>query len=448
MPIRIVINNHTISILEGVDFSNTYYISNVASSNLIVNSERPNCLLLYTSDLQSNKNITICPFNTLLTLNSWKDEWISSFTEFKTKCPTVKYIVDTEDITPEEESEIEEKLGRIKVNLIKKKQEEIALSLEEEEVHKQLDEVDKSEIDQIEKEFVLEKLIQTESKEKELFEINKIKEEISKEQEKMDCLSKNIQQKEIENENIIDKITQIDDVKDRKTILKKRSVELMNEYSIKIQNMKLENNLSREKLKSQLKKIRYQIAEEAKNANKNSNYVCSYIYNSEDYCKAKLGINPVLFSKCVLYSNNLNYKTEWCDLCCNNEHGVMFQNDRIKCFRGCNSGDVNSKQYVINSIKNTNQSIQDNQSNLNKSLSHETNQQNYDKQSILNHSQEEFKNISNSNHHSSESYQNSFHNNSEYSSSTSHNSEKTISQLSKTDSNNEKTNWFLGVKLK
>jgi len=74
--------------------------------------------------------------------------------------------------------------------------------------------------------------------------------------------------------------------------------------------------------------------EDMEDAYKRGTYECEFKYDDVLYCKAKFFTNPEKYWKCM---SAVRSQEQWCEICCYNELGSMWVEDRKKCLNKCNN---------------------------------------------------------------------------------------------------------------
>jgi len=335
MPIRIVMNNRTLTVLEGTNYKKQLYSFNLKSSRFFENIEDPNCWGVMEekpSRLDQPKKMIFCPFGIKTSAKDWVSEWDYDFNLFKYQCSTPKDYKTFEDDMDDDKNGINDKLNQMKADLIKEKEDQIRKKTEEEEINSYEEKINNMELEAIRKEFNLEELIEKDEAEREKEEEEKIRIEIDKEKEKRECLLKSIKEKERENQyNLMKNIAaeELNDEKDqaKQDIIKKRSL-----LNSKIQEMRRKSERKLRKLRQELKGVKNRIMDDANEANYSGNYDCSKNDHRHLYCRAKFTIDPVKYGECLRSTQS---NETWCKLCCQSENGSIHADKREECEKKC-----------------------------------------------------------------------------------------------------------------
>merc|ERR1712032_557555 len=184
-------------------------------------------------------------------------------------------------------------------------------------------------------------MIKNEEKEREYKEEEEMKMRINQEQEKQKCLLNAIKEKQLENQyNIKQKETELT----LKNIKKNAAAEVVKrraDLKKLIEKMKQKQKRKSNSLAVKLQTVRNSMAAEMGKAyKKGSTALCSQIGNgTEDgnggslekvekrkhYCIANFSENYAMYQTCL-------DTEDFCHICCDNEFGEFFMNDRESCY--------------------------------------------------------------------------------------------------------------------
>lgn len=352
MPVRLIMNNQTLTVMEGVSFDKAVHVFNLEDTEFFNTITYKNCFTLKEESMTSNSDdfkMIFCPFGLSSSNNNeWINEWDYDFNLFKHQCQNPRLKTKLE-LTKEEEEDISRKLNQKKIDILKDKEKRILEEQEDEKVIKEKEQDEVNELKAIEKEFKFEELLEKEEEEKEQKQEEDIMRQIEKEKDKRNCLLKRIKEKEIENQYNLVKLANIkgkdEDKEETKKMITIRRAELIKKLADK---KKLAERRSR-RLKNELKTVKYQIKEDIEGAYKDSGRECKFVANDLSYCKARFFKEADKFMKCKEASSD---KDEYCTLCCYTEYGGMLQNKRQECYNNCigmkdvNTNDVPQKWFV------------------------------------------------------------------------------------------------------
>merc|ERR1711957_1141263 len=191
IPIRIVMNNYTITLYEDDDYKTVKHSFKIGDTNLKIEKSHFCCFTLKDG---TNENM-VCGYDTFCgnaSTNSWATGWIKDFALFKNACRTGMYTL----LTGMDELNLKKKLAKkisdgnadmarkrakgIKENMLKSDKNNNPIKNAHDEGFKALS-----------KELNLEKLIKAEEKEREKLMLDSMADKIKNEKEKANCLDRN-----------------------------------------------------------------------------------------------------------------------------------------------------------------------------------------------------------------------------------------------------------------
>lgn len=350
MPVRLIMNNRTLTVFEGVEFNKLVHSYNIKDTILSKIIERKGCFSLESpSSVSSVISMSFCAFG-MSASDEWVNEWDYDFNLFKNQCAVNQGEVDF-SLDSTEEGKLNNELTQLKADIIKQKELQVANELEEQTIYKEKNAIDETELSAIEKEFDIEQMVQQEERQREEKMEEELNLQIEKEKEKRNCLLKNIREKARENQyNLLtDELRKEVDEKKKDatiTITKRR-----NEMQELIIRMKEKADRRRKKLQQQLNLVRSEINEDAQTEAKKSDYNCSSNLKGEKvdneiYCNSRFPSNPQKNGEC----RNANRKEQWCRFCCSNENGSLYLDQRNLCFKKCNNNGDDSKAVIEHAL--------------------------------------------------------------------------------------------------
>ena len=330
IPVRLIMNQNTISIFNGEELSTRLLTFNIESTTFrrvipkdIESQRKEDCFVLSSG----NQIAELCP---LMTINCQKqiEEWDYDFHLFKNQCRPKRYAAKF-DI----EGELKKKIEEAKQAVLEERESVIRNEEIKREAEKERLKIRKAErlaLEAIEKQIRIETLLKQEAEEMELREEEELKEQIKEQERKEQCLLKAIKQKQIENQLNQEKIhtsMEVDSIaqKTKEELMKRR--EALKE-DLKKRKMQRRAKLEELRTKYQAQKIR--VGEVVKNAYKKGNTKnCEKgIKDTLDrtaYCKASFPEEPNKFTLCMSSAD------EFCQLCCDNEFGDFYYQERNNC---------------------------------------------------------------------------------------------------------------------
>lgn len=331
MPVRLIMNNKTLTILEGVEFSKLVHVFNLPESRFSTSLNKKDCFVI--NGREDSSDMTFCPFGIAVSGTEWVNEWDYDFNLFKNQC-SVSKDTTTLDIDGLDEVKIKDQLTQLKADIIKEKERQIAKEMEDEQITKEDDSINDAELQAVNKQFDIELLLEKEERQRELNMEEEMKGQIEKEKEKRNCLLKQIQEKAQENQyNMLMEQRKSDIDEKKKEVVFSLNKEKSN-WQERLNQLKERAIRRRRKLDQQLSIVRSEINQDVDDAYKKSNYKCKYVPNDphDDYCNARYSADPEKNVKC---RNSGNSAENWCTFCCNSENGSMYMDLRQKCYEEC-----------------------------------------------------------------------------------------------------------------
>jgi hypothetical protein len=240
VPVKIVMNDKTFSIFQDDQMKNLIKTITLKESAFYRVLTSPECFILKT---KSGEKTQICQLNAK-SPNDWVEEWDYDFNLFKFQCYKPRPLSEIA-IKIEEEKKIKkeftENVDKIKLDIVKKKTREIKKNFEDEEqitfLHK-MEKVKENSFKAIEKEDMLERLIEKEEVKKEEEENSEMQQQIEKEEKKRECLQRAIKEKQIEDQFNINKMRFIEKIKEIQIDAKKEIARKRDEIRKKIMDMR------------------------------------------------------------------------------------------------------------------------------------------------------------------------------------------------------------------
>lgn len=337
MPVRLIMNNRTLTVLEGTEYDQQLHTFNLPYTKIYQIINRRDCFGIEEerpARLNQPAKMVFCDFNAGKTHGvEWVNEWDYDFNLFKYQCSTPKdWKSFNKTLNSQEENKLDNKMNQAKADIIKEKELKLQKQAEEEEVRNAEEKINSMELEAIQKEFNLEELIEKDEQQREKAEEERIRQEIEKEKEKRECLLRNIREKEIENQFNMMKDSEVTDLNEQKKKAREDIIKKRKELNDKIRDMKRRAARRMRMLRQELKGVKSNINDQVKGAYKKGGYNCSFTPGDKIYCKAKFTTNPESYGNCL---RSVNSKEDWCGICCNNEIGTMFPNERHKCVVKC-----------------------------------------------------------------------------------------------------------------
>ena len=334
LPVRIVMNNSTISVYKDDSYEDHYYTYDLKDSVIYSDAKKQCCM--YIKD--NYKRTKLCGYTQYCSENKWVIDWLSDFNLFKTTCRVgrKKTLLSKEDLKTLEKLKGPEGEGEQFKKMRQKLLEDEGLKFERK-IHLNQE----TGLRAIKKEFAVEDMIMTEEKDRENDELNQIKLKINEEKKKAACLEKQSQEKDLDNSEIDKR----DNLKEAELVKKKFALQIeakrmrMKKF---LDNMKKKEKLKKLELENELKEVRSKMA-------------ASIIKNNKmgDIRKCITGLTNLDFRDNYCNTNfiedyikNTDCKTdeEFCYMCCDNEFGNFYMQKRYKCYDICDAKDKKLKK--------------------------------------------------------------------------------------------------------
>ena len=339
-PVRILMNNKTLSIFADDDYENKIYTYNIDTSSIYTSKEF--CCVKFQDTF---KQFKLCgfPANCGTRLNNkWANQWVTHFNFFKRECKTgfKEQGILSDDDEKSLDNAFSKSMGDasadLKEELIAEKQKLILKNVRKAEKNKLERKVAQTEnlgFKVLTKEADLENLISKEEKDKEAKDMKTMIDKIKKEKRKRKCLKKTLNQRKKDTEILLERRQgeqEIDEI--RKEV--KLEVEMKrNQMKRQIEQLRKRARIRKAALQTQLNKIKSQMAKDILMANRDGDMeLCRKgkdSLNSRDaYCNANF-IDD--------YIKNFDCKKEenFCYNCCEHEYGDNFLDKRDVCYDMC-----------------------------------------------------------------------------------------------------------------
>jgi len=334
IPVRVIMNNRTVSIYGGEDYSTQIIALDLEYTIFNRETTNPDPVLKKCFSLISGlhkQKATLCPFSR--GDDKSVDEWDYDFNLFKNQCQQSREKLEMEfrlnsklqekikqakrEILDEREAEIKKKSGKSEIDLIKDKKKDTKQTA----------------LRAIQKELDLEEMIKKEEEEREKLEEQEIYVRIDEEKKKNDCLLKAIKEKALENQfrkkldsekkeiQSLEETTR-NQVGSRIAILKQKIWEMRNDAKSR-----------KQQLMQQLQEVRLSMADNLSKAYKkgethNCEFALTDTKNSIAYCTANYGSNPTTYTSCI---GTVTSQKAFCKYCCRTEFGNLLEMEQNSC---------------------------------------------------------------------------------------------------------------------
>jgi hypothetical protein len=328
IPTRTVMNNRTVTIFGGEDYSTMIETFSLKDTTISKSKRRSNCFVLSQTQ---KKRAELCPFaNTDI---KSIQEWDYDFNLFKNQCQNHQDVIQINQ--SELDAKLKQEMDKAKQNLLIEREKQIKNKVEEQEVKKAEEVITSSNkvaLQAIQKELSLEQMIKQEEDEMEEREEKEILFQIEQEKQKKDCITQRIKEKALESQFNLRAKEAENEAKRIKEETAKQIIAKRNKLNEMIKKQKDQAKRKKAQLKQKLLNVRYEIANEMTKANKRGESIkCQKAIESaaerKNYCSAAFSEDYA--SNVTCNEGELN---EFCTMCCDNEFGEFYENDRNDCY--------------------------------------------------------------------------------------------------------------------
>jgi hypothetical protein len=346
IPIRLVMNNSTITLYADDSYENLIHSFILEKTNFIRDKEI--CCFTLKDNL---KIIKLCGYQKFCTLQNDKKpsdpldapfvkEWENDFKTFKIDCQVGREttLIQTEDEKVLEES-MKKKVSQLRLAMINKKRQQVQEQILVEnmpggqnyklKVNKAQDVTFKA----MEKEMSLEQMLKSEEKQKEEEEISTLISKIEQEKEKAKCLENNIQEKELDEMFTAEQKEADVEVEHMKDDAVKKIKFKRGELMKKLEEMKNKARVRKSQLESELSSVRKQMAGNLLRASKQGDITkCTKGIKDIDFRVEYCDTN---FNDDFIQNVDCKRDEDFCNICCETEFGNIHMDKRESCYNMC-----------------------------------------------------------------------------------------------------------------
>merc|ERR1712032_1439012 len=210
VPVRVIMNNRTLTIYAGEDFDTHGDSFNILTSNIISPdaSAKGNDLACFWVNSEDGRTAHLCPFG-CASNTKVVEEWRYDFNLFKYQC---NYGHKEQELNFSLQKKLESKIKKANQSLMEEAQEDVkkrAQKTEEKKLATHIQKTNSVALQAIQKEINVEEMIKNEEVDRERKEEIEVNQRIEQEKEKQKCLVKAIKEKQLENQyNIRQKDTE------------------------------------------------------------------------------------------------------------------------------------------------------------------------------------------------------------------------------------------------
>jgi hypothetical protein len=333
IPVRIVMNNKTITVYQDETLQTNYMTFVLKDTIFNIAKDDPNCFVL-----QGNNNKTqFCSFGD----KKFIEEWNYDFHLFKYQCKEKREVVELDKNEDNKlKKDYEDKVNQLKMNMALEKTDKIKKKAnvdEELKLQKEIFQTQTMTLKAVEKESKLEELLEKEEQDREEDEEKELEKQIQEEKKKDDCLMKSIKAKETEEQYNLSKINAKEQIDKLREEAKKQIVIKRQQIKDKINSMKKRSDRKKASLKAQIMTIRTKTAGKLQKFAKVGDALRCFVPNTsnpedlkkvDDYCTSSFFDNYLKLAECKAPET-------YCYICCENEFGEVHILERDKCYKKC-----------------------------------------------------------------------------------------------------------------
>jgi len=339
IPVRVVMNNRTISVFQDDDYSDMLKTFKLRSTSFL-HSEKFCCFGIRDNE----KEIRLCGYpencGELGKPNDWSKKWQDDFVLFKVQCRVgmEETMLTPEDLNRLNNTELMDPLG-IDIDAVKRRKKQLKDEMinENEKSYKHnILQTQELGFKAIEREFNIENMIKKEEKAKEDIEVMDIEDRIKKEEKKANCIHKDIEEKDLD-DDWDDKI-EAEEEMDR--LKKKINIKIesgRNRVKQLLAKMRKKARLRKQELLQKLQAVRAKMASDILLENKEGKIPpCIKGKTDADFRESYCNLN---FVEDYVTNSGCKDSEDFCYTCCEHEFGNMFRMKRAVCYKACDGAD-------------------------------------------------------------------------------------------------------------
>ena len=358
VPIRILMNNQTISIFNNDDFSSHLLNFKLEETNFL--PKQYCCFTL--RDKEKSKHICGYPENCGLDIkaNKWATDWQRDHHLFKVLCKTGREakMITEDDLKGINEDDVGLNEGGIDVDIVVKRKRQLLKEMHAEETKafkQNIAQTQEVGYRAIEREINIENLVKKEEQAKEEAEIHLLEKKVKSEEKKAECVHKSIEEKDFD-DSYDDKIEALDEMERLKAQINNKVSDSRNRIKKLLGKMRTTAARRKAVLDQKLKAVRAHMAKDILLANREGD-IRKCIRAKKDldfrtsYCNQNFVDDYVMNSACK--SNE-----DGCYTCCENEFGSNNRGKRNFCYKMCddNGKKANKKKAAAKKAAKDNHS--------------------------------------------------------------------------------------------
>jgi hypothetical protein len=348
IPVRAVMNNRTFTIFGGEDYHSQILTFSLQETTFKRSTSHKDCFLL----VDITKTGELCPFGFDPRGGKMIEEWDYDFNLFKHQCFQTR---DKIDVKVEEElkKKLQDKIKNAKREILEERENEIKKGVEKDEkkkIESTIKDTNDIALQAIQKELNLEEMIRKEEEEREKREEAVLIQKIDEEKNRSDCMMKAIKERQLENQYNLRAKEAEEEISSIKTAASEQ---------VEIRRSQLKDQIAKMRKKAERRKA--SLAQQLQTVRITMKDTMGKVYKKGDVGKCKKAMEGP--NERILYCqgnfvddfNNLTNCKEgddFCMLCCDNEFGDYYINERQKCYKttctGKNPGEDDDDQPTNN----------------------------------------------------------------------------------------------------
>lgn len=336
IPVRLLMNNQTISVYSTDHYTDSIASFELQSANLKVSKDSSCCFSIENEKLSK----LFCGYQQQCSDENQQhfiNTWTKDFNLFKNECYTGKItsLLDTDD-----EAKLQESTNQ-KINelLAQSESKKSALAKEKSRVRNALKVSEKMQntqslgVQAILKETNVEELIRQEERQRESEELKNLRINHAKQLSKLKQVQENIEANEEDIDLVVDEHESTSAIKQINEEFSKKILQKRNQFKEYLAKLKQMNELEKSKVESEIKTVRQKITQSLLKTQKVGDIENCKVgkYDEEKriiYCDKA-------FADDYLSNQSCKQKTEFCYICCDEEFGQARLTNRENCFNEC-----------------------------------------------------------------------------------------------------------------
>jgi hypothetical protein len=328
IPVRLVMNNKTINVYKDETFKQN--LGSFVLSHTTFSRAKDNGCFILTSNNNRARFCQLTGYN-----GNYVEEWDYDFNLFKLQCKEKRA---TYDLDPEHEKQIkkdlDDKMNQIKVDLVQEKVKSVRQKTQANDeivFKKKIENAQSMTYAALQRENRLEELISKEMEEKENQEQIELKVQLENEKKRNDFLMKSIKEKELEDQNNLNKAHAEEAIKNIKEQAHKAIMLKRIKMKQHLESLKRRSSRQKKQIQNDILTVRMEVAGKMQQVTKVGDMKKCFKAKEKDskveeYCNTNFTADYVKLQDC------LNFDI-FCNVCCENEYGELHILERDECYK-------------------------------------------------------------------------------------------------------------------